>query len=873
MRGARTLTRRAAADEDLDEELRQYAEAAADEHQARGLSRAAAERAAWREIGDAIRVRERVRDAGWEHVVETFVADLRLAGRTLGKSPLFSAVVVLVVALGAGAVTTVFSAMHAILLRPLPGVADADRLVSIQPSRRDGRPEAQGSYPHYVYLRDRSRALDGVAAWGRVSLTIAADAGGTAVFGNMVSGNYFDVLGVRPALGRFFAQEEDRTPGAHPVVVVSHAFWRSSLGGASAAIGGTVLVSGVPFTVIGVAPPGFHGIYTGIRADAWVPLMMQPQLRPRSSLAHGSWTWLFGRLRDGVDAAAAERELSALSVARAREIGLPDTADALTSVRVPPLTGLPGGEGRPMLGFMSVLLGAAGLVLLIAGVNVAAMFSARYVVRRREMAVRSALGAGRLRLLRQLLTEVLVLFAAGALGGFVLALAATSALERLPLPENVPVSLELSPDLRVFAFALAVSLVAGLIFGLAPALQAARHDITTPLRDDSAGGGRRRSLISRGLIVGQLALSLVLLVAAGLFLRALGQGEGIDPGFSRGGVATAQFEPEAWGYDEPKARAFYQSLRDRLEAAPGVEAVAFSRRLPLMMSRSGDRILVDGSGETAVDYNEVGAGYFAALRLPLVQGRGFDPSDDQRAPRVAVVNETLARRLSPDGAAIGRTFRFRNELIAVVGIARDAKYASLDEARPAFVYLPLSQAWHPTQSLLVRTQGAPETIAAAIREAVQAIDPGLPPPRISTLRRATDLALLPQRTAALVTGVLGGVGLLLAAVGLYGVMAFSAGQRTREIGIRIALGAERSGVARLIVREGMMLAATGVLVGLVLAAAAGRLVASWLFGVSPLDGATYLGMSVLLVAVALAAAWLPARRAASLDPLAALRSE
>jgi predicted permease len=871
-RGLRVLTRRSRADADLDDELRHFLDEAAALHEARGLSRAEAGRAARREIGDALLVRERVRDAGWEHAVETMLADVRLAGRWLRKTPIFSAVVVLVVALGAGAATTVFSAMNAIVLRPPPGIIDAGRLVSVLPSSRTGASVEQGSHPLYLHLRERSRTLDGLASWGRVSLTIAADGPGVQVYGNMVSGNYFDVLGVRPALGRFFAPEEDRVPGAHPVLVVSHAFWRSSLGGSPAAPGRTVFVSGVPFTLIGITPPGFHGIYTGLRADAWVPLAMQPQLRPRASLAHGSWTWMFGRLRDGVHAAGAERELSQLSAARAREAGLSDTPDALTAARVVPLTGLPGGEGGPVLGFMSLLLAAAGLVLLIAGVNVAALCSAQYLARRREMAVRSALGAGRGRLLRQLITEILLLFAAGALGGFVVAAAATAALERLPLPETVPVSLELSPDLRVLAFAIAVSLAAGLVFGLAPALQAVRRDLTATLRDDSAGGGRRRPLVGRVLIVGQLALSLVLLVAAGLFLRALGEARGLDPGFARDGVATAQLEPEAWGYDEPRARAFYSALRARLEAVPGVHSVSFTRRLPLMMSRSTDRMRLDGAGEMAVDYNEVGAGYFDALQLPLLQGRAFGAADDERAPRVAIVNETLAR-IAWSGGAIGRTLRFRDEVVTVVGVARDARYASLDEPTPAFVYFPVAQVWHPTQALLLRTDGAPESMAAAVRRAVQAIDPRLPPPRVTTLRRVTDLVVLPQRAAAIVTGILGGAGLLLAAAGLYGAMAFAAGQRTREIGIRVALGADRSGIVRLMLREGLLLTAAGLAAGGVLAAGAGRLIAGWLYGVSPLDGATYLATSACLAAVALVAAWLPARRAASIDPLVALRAD
>jgi predicted permease len=522
---------------------------------------------------------------------------------------------------------------------------------------------------------------------------------------------------------------------------------------------------------------------------------------------------------------------------------------------------------------MSLLLGAATLVLLIAGVNVAAMLSARYLARRREMAVRAALGAGRSRLLRQLLTEVLALFLAGAVGGFFVASAATTALERLRLPANIPVSLELSPDLRVLAFALAVSLLTGLAFGLAPALQAARQDITPRLRADSAGAGVRRTLLSRALVAGQLALSLVLLVGAGLFMRALNKGQQIDPGFDPGGIATVSLEPESWGYDEPKARALYATLRERMQAVPGVAAVSYTNRLPLMMGSSPNDITLEDGTTVNVHTGSVDVDYFSVLHLPLVQGRPFLGSDAQLAPRVAVVNQTLARRMQPDGVAAGRTFRFRGVPVEIVGVARDAKYATLDERTPAFVYFPIAQVWQPTQSLLVRTTGDAGQLAPAVQQAIDSIDPLLPRPAITTLRQATSISLLPQRAAAIVTGVLGGVGLLLASVGLYGLMAFSASRRTREIGIRVALGAPRSNLLGIVIREGLHLAAAGIVIGLALAAASTPLLGAWLFGISPLDGITFIAMSAVFVAVALLASYLPARRAASLDPVSALRTD
>ena len=526
-----------------------------------------------------------------------------------------------------------------------------------------------------------------------------------------------------------------------------------------------------------------------------------------------------------------------------------------------------------MLGLLGLLLGAAGLVLLIAGVNVAAMLSARSLERRREMAVRAALGAGRSRLLRQLLTEILVLFLIGAAGGVLVAQVATDALERMPLPPNVPLSFELSPDFRVLVFALGVSLVTGLVFGLAPALKAARHDITSRLRADSPGSGSRRTLLSRTLIVGQLALSLVLLVAAGLFMRALARGQQVDPVFDSAGVATASVEPESWGYNEARSRAFYRDLRAQVEALPGVSGVSFTGRLPLTNGSSFEDIDLGGTADVLVHYSKVDVDYFSVLRLPILRGRAFQATDDERAPRVAVVNETLARRVWPDGTAIGRTFRFLGKLTTIVGIPRDARYATLNEDTPAFAYFPVTQVWQPAQAILVRTVVPAEQLGRAIQQAMLSIDPALPRPRVTTLSQASSIVLLPQRVAAIVTGALGAVGLLLASVGLYGVMAYSANRRTREIGVRVALGAQRSNVVGMMVRDGMRLAGAGIVIGLSLAAAATRLMAGFLFTVSPLDLVTFAGMSIVLVSVALLATYLPARRAAALDPLSALHAE
>jgi predicted permease len=811
-------------------------------------------------------------------LLQALASDLRYAGRMLRKSPVFTLVAVLIVALGTGAVTTIYSAMSAIVLRPLPGVTNGSRLVELRRVEASGRGDAATSREYYDHVAARSRALDGVAAWSRVQLSFAIDNSAHALNGHVVSGNYFSVLGVRPALGRFFRPEEDSTPLTHPVVVVSHSFWTNGLAADSAIVGKRVMVNGGFYTVVGVASPEFRGVYTPLKIDAWVPLKMHEQLRPtRNASRHFTWLRLFGRLADGVSRDAATRELASLTSAYASGSDEPARARDDNSVVLTPLTGLPEDARGPFFGFMGVLFGAAALVLLIASVNVASMLSARAVARRREMALRTALGAGRGRLVRQLLTETVLLFLAGAAGGVLIAVLSTSAFERIVIPGGDGVALELSPDPSVLAFAVLVSLATGVVFGLAPALQGVERNITTRLRSESANSSTRRSFVANGLIVGQLALSLVLLVAAGLFLRALSFGARLDPGFDRAGVTVASFNSESWGYDSIKARPFYAALQQRVEALPGVTAAAYSERVPLTLSNSADNFVLPAAGggvdTVTVAFAKVTAGFFDVLRIPILRGRGIAASDNATSPMIVVINERFAERYWPDGSAVGRTIGYRGRTATIVGIARNANYASLSETMAPYAYFPMDQMWQHRQSLLVRSTADPAQLARAIQDAVRAVDPALPPPAVSTMIQETSIALFPQKVAAIVTAVLGGIGLLLATVGLYGVIAYSTSRRSKEIGIRMALGARSRDVLGMIMREGMRLAGAGVLIGLVLAAAATRLLMKFLFGVSPADAMTFAGMSALFIAIALLASYLPARRAAAADPMRVLRAD
>jgi predicted permease len=818
-----------------------------------------------------------------DSMLETLLHDLRYTLRTLRKTPTFAAVAILVIALGSGAVTTIFSAANAVVLRPLPAVTRPRELVDITRADAHGQGSHTPSYPFYEHVRDESRTMVGIAAWTVAQLTVSTGAEGTGALANLVSANYFDVLGVRPVLGRFFAREEDDITGEHPVIVLSHGFWQRRFGADSGIVGRTIVVNGAPYTIIGVTPPRFSGAFPVVRTDAWVPLTMAPHLgRDRNALtnAGSGWLTLFGRLKHGVSIEQARTELASIAVAHLAE----EPADFrdFTGIAMSRLTGFPADASGAIRGFAALLFAVSALVLVIASVNVAGMLLARAVGRRREMAVRIALGAARGRLIRQMLTESIVLFVAGAAGGLLIAFWGARLFGRVQLPAEIPLAIDLDPDFRVLTFSLATALVTGVVFGLAPALQATRSEQVTSLRSDTAGAGARKSRLRNVLVVGQMALSLLLLTAAGLFVRALGRGQQVKPGFDTNNVVTARIDVSASGYDKARARVCYDALKVKLMAVPGVTAVSYARWVPLTNRSAGTGISVEGytppgdqtgRGMSDVGLGIVAPGYLDVLRMPLVRGRGFTDSDGELAPRVAVVNEAFAKQFWPGADPIGRTFRDGRSAITVVGVTRDAKYSSLNEPLGPFMFIPLAQQWNSSVNVFVRTTGDAAALAPAIREAMRGIDPQLPAPDVLTMNGATSVVLLPQRVAASVTGIMGLLGLLLAAVGLYGVVAYSVSQRTREIGVRMALGASRANVLRLIVREGMQLVIIGTVIGLLVAFGATRVLTRFLFGVSPVDPLVFAAIPLALCAVALVASYLPARRAAATDPLAALRAE
>jgi predicted permease len=820
--------------------------------------------AAWREHRDSSR---HVPRAG---ALADFVRnDLRFTVRALARAPLFTTITVGVVAIGIGAVATIFSALNALVLRPLPGATEGHELFTFDRRTEDLSEGVSASVPFYRYLRASTQTIEDTAAWSRVSLSISVDGQNVGVSGGVVSANYFDVLGLRPVSGRFFINDD-----TSPSVVISDRLWSQLFSRSPDVVGRSIILNGRQYTVVGVTPEGFRGVFTPLRLDAWVPLSAQPHVRPGIRQEHTPWLWMFGRLRDAATPAQAAAELKARTGNWVTSPGA-DAFTRYTHIRLTPLTGLPDDARQAILGFGGVLMGAAVLVLLVAGANVSSLLAMRAEARRHEMALRTALGAGRGRLVRQLLTETLLLFFAGAAGGVGVAWMGTSALEQLQLPGDGSLMLELSPDIRVVAVAAALALAAGLVFGIGPGLRGTASNPSSALRSSTAGSGTRRGLMTRALIVGQLAGSLILLVTTALFVRALAHGATIDPGFSREHVSFAAFNTESFGYDDARSEAFYRRLHARVKAVQGVADLAYGQAGPLLAQTSGGAVTIERAGTSerfGVEETLVGTGYFGTLRIPLTEGRGFDDRDRLDARPVAVVSAAFARRAWPEVAqVVGRTFRRGDNTVTVVGVAGDVKFGDLDDPTLPFVYRPLSQ--HPSaiQTLFVRTAADAARINVDIVQAVRDIDPTLPMPAVLSLARESDLALMPQRVAALVTSILGGGALILACVGLYGVMAYAAAARTREVGVRLALGATRGDVVRLFVTDGARLIAVSLILGTAGAAAAAQLVSAYLLGGPAVDFMAFgIAAGVLLVVAGIATV-APARRASRLDPVSALR--
>jgi predicted permease len=811
--------------------------------------------------------------------------DVVYAIRLLRRSPLFTTTAVASLAVGLAANAAIFSLADAVLFRQRPGISDPARLVDV------GRTQGGSgfdtlSYPNYVDLRDRSRALSGLAVFANTPTPIGLGVGEGAerVYGMAVSGNYFDVLGVRMARGRGFRPEEDRV-GAAPVVVIGHELWRTRYGASPALVGTTIRVNGRVFTIVGVAPEGFGGSFF-TAADLWMPLpaYLESTGRAVDMLTSRVASWLVGvgRLRPDVTVGQAQAEMSAIAADLVREYPGENEGRGVTvttSHRIP-------GFLRPIVGgFVALLFALVGLVLAIACTNLAGMLLARGVTRAREVAVRLAVGAGRARIVRQLVTESLLLALAGCALGVLGAAWMIRLLQQVRHALPVPVALDLRLDWRVVGFSVTLAIVTGLLFGLMPALQAARTDLVSTLKADGAPRGPRRTRLRQAFVVAQLAMSVLLVVAALLLGRSLRHAGAIDRGFDPRGVDVAELDLRLGGYTPDTGPRVAQQILSRVARLPGVESAAFARVIPLTGSGLGlGRLSLPGQPRDPrapdplrADWNIVTPAYFATMRTRIVAGRPFGDADRAGTPDVAIVNETFARRAWSDGGAVGRILlqdaiagRPPREL-HVVGVTEDGKYRSLGEEPRAFVYVPHAQQYTGDLALLVRRGDG--SALPEVRAAIRQVDPYLPLTHASTLEDATAIGLLPQRLAAAVAGGFGFVGLLLASMGIYGITAFSVTQRTREIGVRMALGATRSGVVRLVVGQSMRMAMPGVVIGLAVAAGAAQLLRGLLYGIAALDPVSFGGGAALFCALALAASWWPARRAAALSPAEALRTD
>lgn len=815
--------------------------------------------------------------------MEALANDLRYAVRQLLKSPGFAAVAVLSLALGIGANTAVFSWIDAIVLRPLPGV-DARGLVVFATVAPSGDPVPTTSYPDYRDYRDHLALLSGLAMAQPAPLGLGDRDHVDRVWGEMVSGNYFAVLGVKAALGRTFLPEEyGDKPNAYPVVVISDALWRGRFQADPAIAGRTVRVNGHELTVVGVAPPDFRGTMPGLAFDLWVPTVMRPQL-------NGIGEWMLrdrktrdlnglARLRPGVRIERARAEIAGLARELAR--AHPYENGGMTATLLP--LEQASGPRRALLVPLQILMAACGALLLIICANMANLLLARAVGRRRELGVRVALGAGRWRLARQLLTESLLLAGLGAVAGLPLALALGRSLETLLPRSGLPFHLDLRLNANVMAFTLLLAIAAALLAGLYPVIHACR----TSLHETLAEGGRGASAAVRTrrmrslLVVGEVALALVTLIGAGLFARSFERARRIDPGFDPGGVLVSQFYLDSSGYSLAQRRQFCLRLRERMQATPGVTAVAYADWVPLGFDGGSWEDLtiegyVPGRDENMKIYrNVVAPGFFDLMRVPLLDGRDFSERDDERTLPVMIVNQAFVDKFFAHRHPLGRRVWGWGKWFTVVGVVKDSKYKDIAEKPRPFFFVPFRQVYREDRAVAfyIRTAGDANAQITALRRQVRLMDPNVGAYDEMPLIEYIGASLYPVKVAAILLGALGTWCLALAALGLYGVLAYTVSQRIHEVGIRMALGARPADVVRLVVGQAMLLVAGGLVAGAAAAAGLTRLVGSALVGISAGDPGVFLGAALTLGAVAALASFLPAQRAAGVDPVVALRHE
>jgi predicted permease len=895
--------RRKQLDRDLDEELQAYVELLSAEKMQAGLAPEEARHRARREVGGFDQVRQGVRDIRAGVSLDTLVQDVRYGVRTLAKNPAFSLVAVATLALGIGANTAMFSLLDQVVLRLLP-VRDPAQLVIVRETGNHyGNTYGANtiSWPMFEDLRDNNQAFSGMFCRFPATVTIGYGDRAGQIPAELVSGSYFPVLGVGAALGRTIAPDDDAVPDSKPVVVLSYGFWRSYFDGDPTIVGRTIALNRYAMTVIGVAQPGFDGVEMGVPAKVFVPIMMKTEMTPRSDGLKDrprrlSWVTAYGRLKPGVSVQQARASLQPLlhSILEMEAQQPEFTRNATAADRQLFLRNrvelLPGSDNE-LREYMQkplwLLVALTGAVLLLACANLANLLLARATAREREFAVRLAIGAGRARIVRQLLTETLLLSIAGAVVGLALAFLTDRVLLRIYLPADAAAEFVVSPipDGRVLAFVVGVMLLTSLAFGLLPAVRGSRTEITLFLKDRSGALSAGGISLRRMLVGIQVALSLLLLVGAGLFVRTLRNLESLGPGFPTDQLLTFRIDPSLNGYSDQETKSFYERLNVNLQTMPGVESVGFST-MPLLKGYAWQNAILGKDFEGAPIEEqpvlcEVGPDYFATLGIPIVAGRAITAQDDGPVEyKSAVVNETFARKYFPGRSPIGQRFGLVDEMkpaspdIEVVGVIPDKKYRDLRETPPAQAFFPYFQgAKFRFMNVYLRTQADPRQFENELRERMRHFDPHVPVVGLQTMNEQIGFSLRTERLVASLSAVFGGLATLLAVIGLYGVMAYTVMRRTREIGIRMALGAVRGDVIGMVMREVFLVIGAGLVVGLSLALALANLIRSQLFGLNPQDSLTFIGSAIVLTLAAGLAGFIPALRASYVNPTTALRNE
>jgi macrolide transport system ATP-binding/permease protein len=873
------LLRKGESERNLQDELDFHLHMEIAENVRQGMNPEDARSAALRRFGGVAQVKEVYRETRGLPVMEVLLQDLRFGMRMLRRNPGFSILAIVCLTLGIGANASVLSWTEGILLRPFPLVAHQERLMAVAGTDRGAPGHTAVSWPDLQDLQRNCTLCDAFFVDRITGTTLSIGERAERSPASVVSANYFDALGVHPILGRGFEPAEDFGRNAHPVTVISYQMWKERFRRDPKIIGKTQMLNGMPHTIVGVAPEGFYGTFVGWAMQFWVPVSMQEMFDPGGyKLEDRGARWIEGfvKLKPGVTPRQAQAEISA--VANRLEAAYPATNRG-RGIKLYPLWQTPFNNAGTLLPTLGIMLTVAVFVLLIACANVSNLLLVRSFGRRHEMTTRLAIGSARGRLVRQLLTEGLILAALSAIGGFVLAYWCRN-LFVLLLPPRGGVSMFLpgGMDWRVLGLSAGVCLISTLLFALVPAIQASRIDLASALKAESASvvGGGRRAMMRTGLVLVQVALSFVLLVGAGLLFQSLRAVQNTSPGFSTQGVLTTSVDFVAVGYNAQRIKGFQDELIDRLQALGGVESAAFARMAPFSYrTYSSAPIAVEGyetppDQQLTVDYNEVGPAYFASMGIPLASGREFTRADNESAPPVAVINELMAAQYWHGRETIGMRFQVKGRWVQVVGVAKMSKYRNLTEVARPFFYVPMRQSAMGS-NLQVRTSLGPEAIAKALVREIHRLDSNLAPGEVITMQEQVDRTTAVQRAAVGMLGVFGGLALLLAAIGLYGVMSNTVSQSTREMGLRMALGAGTSDLLRRVISQGLVLTAGGVVLGAAAALASTRLIAGLLYKVNPFDPLAFAIASAVMAIASLTACFLPAWRAARTDPVRALR--